>query len=528
MAAPKRRSRLWTILVVLVVLALVAGGAYLAFGSRLKGAAGQAAAIQTGTVTSITAVSTVADSGSVAAQQSASVFWKTTGTVAEVLVQPGTHVQAGDILMRVDPLSAPGTVIQAESDLLAAQTALSDLQHPSALSLATAQQAVVTAQDTLTKAQRDLRYAQNPAGQSLRDTVDSTKLAFDTAQADAQLATVSQPVQDYTNAYWLTDYYWKRYQNLKAIYTATPNDQNLTAANNAHNDWQVLADQQAQRQLTFQTDQANKNSAVTTAQKAYNDAVNNLNAALKGPDVAKVAQDQANVDVAKASMADDLDKLAKMQAGGAPNDVKTDQARIQVDQATIDTLDLRAPFAGDVLVVNYQPGDAVSPTQSAVELANRSRYHIDVAVDESEVTNIAVGNLANVTFTSLPTVTLTGTVTLIEPLGQTVQGLVKYTVRVELPNTDPRVLVGMTANVSIVTATVANALAVPLDAVQLDAQGEYVNRVGAAGALERVPVVSGAVQGDLVLVTGNLSPGDKVQLVQAKPTSNGSPFGGGG
>src|SRR5712692_1593173 len=138
MAAPKRRSRLWPVLVVLVVLALAAGGAYLAFGSRLLGRAGQAAAIQTGTVTSITAVSTVADSGSVAAQQSAAVFWKTTGTVADVLVQPGAHVQTGDVLMRVDPLSAPGSVIQAESDLLAAQTALDDLQHPSALSLATA------------------------------------------------------------------------------------------------------------------------------------------------------------------------------------------------------------------------------------------------------------------------------------------------------------------------------------------------------------------------------------------------------
>jgi multidrug efflux pump subunit AcrA (membrane-fusion protein) len=120
MAAPKRPSRLWTILVVLVVLALAAGGAYLAFGNRLRGAAGQASAIQTGTVTSITAVSTVADSGSVAAQQSASVFWKATGTVAEVLVQPGAHVQAGDVLMRVAPLSAPGSIIQAESDLLAA------------------------------------------------------------------------------------------------------------------------------------------------------------------------------------------------------------------------------------------------------------------------------------------------------------------------------------------------------------------------------------------------------------------------
>ena len=44
------------------------------------------------------------------------------------------------------------------------------------------------------------------------------------------------------------------------------------------------------------------------------------------------------------------------------------------------------------------------------------------------------------------------------PSGQTVQGLVKYSVRVQLNQPDPRVLLGMTANVNIVTATEANAL----------------------------------------------------------------------
>ncbi len=189
-------------------------------------------------------------------------------------------------------------------------------------------------------------------------------------------------------------------------------------------------------------------------------------------------------------------------------------------------MELKAPFDGDVLVVNNQRGDAASPSQAALTLANTTQYHIDVLIDETEVPGIKLGNLAEVTFTPLPGLTLSGTVTTIQPQGQTVQGLVKYTVRVNLDTVDSRVLLGMTANVNIVTATEANALAVPLDAVQLDTQGEYVNRVTGPGTIERVPVVSGAVQDTLVIVTGNLKPGDEVQLIKPVPTSSGSPFGG--
>ena len=152
--------------------------------------------------------------------------------------------------------------------------------------------------------------------------------------------------------------------------------------------------------------------------------------------------------------------------------------------------------------------------------------HVDVTVDESEVSLIQLGDAATVTLDSLPDLTLNGTVSFISGIGDTVQGLVKYTVRVELAEADPRVLLGMTANANIITDVNEGALAVPLDAVQLDALGEFVNRVKADGVIERVEVKSGEVQGDQVVVFGALEPGDKVQIVEPKPAQSGSPFGG--
>jgi multidrug efflux pump subunit AcrA (membrane-fusion protein) len=112
----------------------------------------------------------------------------------------------------------------------------------------------------------------------------------------------------------------------------------------------------------------------------------------------------------------------------------------------------------------------------------------------------------------LPDLTMTGTVATVDTFGETVQGLVRFTVRVDLAESDPRLFLSMTANAAIVTDVQENALTVPLDAVQFDDEGEYVNRVNPNGSIERVNIVSGQTDGDLVFVTGDLTPGDQVQI----------------
>jgi hypothetical protein len=77
---------------------------------------------------------------------------------------------------------------------------------------------------------------------------------------------------------------------------------------------------------------------------------------------------------------------------------------------------------------------------------------------------------------------------------------------------------------------------VPVEAVQLDDQGEYVLRLSAAGTPERVGIVSGEVldaatagtETDVAVVAGDLQPGDTLVIPAAVPDSGfGGPFGGG-
>jgi multidrug efflux pump subunit AcrA (membrane-fusion protein) len=161
------------------------------------------------------------------------------------------------------------------------------------------------------------------------------------------------------------------------------------------------------------------------------------------------------------------------------------------------------------------PRARVSPRQAALLLADRSILRVDAQVDESDISQIAVGLPVTVTFDALPDVTLPGKVTWINASGALMQGLVKYIVRVELTQKDPRVLLGMTAHVSIAVQHQAQALSVPLAAVQHGPQGDFVQRVR-AGTTEAVPVTRGLRQGDRVIITGALKPDDQVVVMAGR------------
>jgi HlyD family secretion protein len=293
----------------------------------------------------------------------------------------------------------------------------------------------------------------------------------------------------------------------------------------AYNNWQRAIENLRVAELQLVNAQANNQDAIEAAQETLEDAQGNL-AWATNVDQTELINRRADVAVAEAKLAEAQDILRDLQNGGDPTDVATARARVEAAQATVDQLMIRAPFDGEVLVLNYLPGDPVVQTQAAVVLANRSDLHVDVSVDETDITSLAAGDPVTVTFDPIADLELPGTVAQINPVGQTVQGLVRYTVRVDLNEIDPRVLLGMTADVSIVTDAERGVLAVPLDAVQSDDQGEYVNRIKADGTSERVPVETGEVQGGLVLIRGSLSAGDTVQIPAPQEAPSGGPFGG--
>ena len=215
----------------------------------------------------------------------------------------------------------------------------------------------------------------------------------------------------------------------------------------------------------------------------------------------------------KAELEDKQREYNRLLAVDTSSDVIAAQAKVDASQATVNQLSIIAPFDGQVLSVDSHVGDMVNTGELSVNIADMDHLYVEAQVDESDVANVKVGQQAEVTLDAVSDVVLTGSVVSVNPVGEVVGGLVKYTVRIDLDSVkDVFLPLGSTANVVIKVSSAQAALAVPIVAIQNDSQGEYVWAMR-DGASVRVDVVGGVIVGDLVVVTGDLQEGEVLEVV---------------
>ena len=462
----KNKNFIWSIggIVVIAATILFAG-----ISSRKASATAET---DVAVVTTVNITESVEASGQLEARASTNLMWKTSGTVEKVNVKVGDHVQAGDILLILETTSAPASIISAQADLVNAKLALDDVLK-STLALAKAQQALANAMQAVDDAQKDVTK------------LDYRRASDDLiAQTEDEIALAEQQVSRAEDNY-------KRFKN-------RPDGDTL----------------KAQAEL-----------ALINARTERNDKISMLNWYLGTPDNIDAAKYRAALAVAQAQQADAEREIARLKDGPNADDVAVAQARVDAAQATVNSLYIIAPFDGEVLSIEQNSGDVVALNQLSVRLADRSKLHVDAQVDEADIAQVRVGNLVSITMDAVPGVTLNGKVTFVNPVGETVAGLVKYTVRVELEPISEPLLLGATADVTIRVAEAEAALAVPAAAVQSDSAGEYVLLIETDGSTRRVDVQSSASVGELVIVTGNLNAGDQVQSTYTRGVQAPNPLG---
>lgn len=219
----------------------------------------------------------------------------------------------------------------------------------------------------------------------------------------------------------------------------------------------------------------------------------------------------------------------RLKDGANAQDVAAAQAKVDAAQATVDSMSVIAPFDGQVLYVESQAGDVVETGTAAIDIANLAHLAIETQVDETDIAKVNVDDPVKATLDAVDGLELTGKVAAVDPVGQEDSGVVKYTVLVEVDKVAEDVFLplGATANVTIQVEPATTALAVPSTLVQHDSKGDYVFVVQTDGSTKRVDVETGASQGDLVIVTGNLKEGDTLTISQNGNGGPSGPFGGG-
>jgi multidrug efflux pump subunit AcrA (membrane-fusion protein) len=250
----------------------------------------------------------------------------------------------------------------------------------------------------------------------------------------------------------------------------------------------------------------------------------------KGPAPEEWILDAENDLALKKGLLDDAQReYDRLLAGEESNEVSAARAKVDAAQTTVNSLYIIAPFDGQVLSIDNRVGDSVSANELSVNLANLNQLYVETQVDESDIANVKIGNQAEITLDALSNVAFTGQVTAINPVGESVSGLIKYTVRVDLDTVDEEIFLplGATANVTIQITEATTTLAVPITTIHNDAQGEYVLVIESGSANKRVDIVSGAIVDDYVVVSGDLQTGDVLKINDGTSFEAPNPFGGG-
>lgn len=229
----------------------------------------------------------------------------------------------------------------------------------------------------------------------------------------------------------------------------------------------------------------------------------------------------------KAKYEDAQREYDRLLAGDQSQDVIAAQVKVDAAQATVNSMSIIAPFDGQVLSVEQIAGEVVGTGALSVNIANLENLYVDAQVDESDIAKVQVGNQVTAESDALPGVVFTGEVVSINPVGEVISGLVKYDVRINMdkPEGNSFLPLGSTMNIVIQIGGETATLAVPITAIQNDAQGEFV-WVLRGDETVRVDVTGGAIIGEMVAVTGDLNEGDVVTTARASSFEAPNPFGG--
>jgi multidrug efflux pump subunit AcrA (membrane-fusion protein) len=220
-------------------------------------------------------------------------------------------------------------------------------------------------------------------------------------------------------------------------------------------------------------------------------------------------------------------RVSLLNAANAVAKAKGDLADLQKTAARGALL---APEAGIVTAVNVAIG-ADAPSGAAITL-DTTHYQVTADVVESDVPSIKVGQTADVTVAAVAA-ELTGTVAAIAPTAAssgTNSSVVSYAVTLDLASPPAGLRSGMTADITITTASARGVLAVPAAALR-GTSGNYSVLVLVNGAPEARPVTVGLMTSALVEIQSGLSDGDAVVIgtsSQQRSTTGTGGFGAGG
>jgi membrane fusion protein (multidrug efflux system) len=227
---------------------------------------------------------------------------------------------------------------------------------------------------------------------------------------------------------------------------------------------------------------------------------------------AEVQQARANLKWAqtKFDRAVDLAKsnfISGQAKDEAENSLKVAEAGLQLAEAKLAKMGIRAPFSGMIGLRVVSVGDYVKEGADLVNLESIDVLKVDFRVPEIYLKQVQVGQLLAVTLDAIPGKTFDGKVFALNPLFDAAGRSI--VIRAIVRNTDTSLRPGMFARVRLFTRDAKDALVVPETALVPAGDEQYVYRVVDGKAL-RTKIDIGQRRAGVVEVLQGLDPADTI------------------
>lgn len=448
-------------------------------------------------------VQEVASTGKVKPNQSVNLGFDKSGRVANVYLEVGDFVKAGQVIATL------------ESGEISA-----DLNK---------------ARASLDEAKIKLREIKSTAPISYNDASRNLDAAVKEGFADADNAIRNRADQFFTNIPNNPQFEISIISGGFTHYFNVPSDMALEINNSrikvesVLNDWQKRISNLNSSNLVSEADKAISDlntisdfldktaAAVNTfspAEYAYETTVNTYKST-----ISSARSEVSGAISAIVTAKDKLTSAPTLGEGGQFESVLTQEAKVSQAQAAVSSLEatlnkstIRAPFDGVVTLQEAKAGATVSAGETLVSVISQNQMYVEANISEINIGKISVDNPVSVTFDALPGEEFLGEVSYVEPGDVIIDGVVNYKIRVNLKNLDPRIKSGLTANLKIQTSMKENVLVIPLYAVTKEQGQNFVNKV-VDGKIQKVPVSLG-ISGNtgLVEILSGLKEGDNIEF----------------
>ncbi len=332
------------------------------------------------------------------------------GKIAELLVDKGDTVAAGDVLARLDAElfiaqrdQAQGALGQAEGALAAAEAQLAKARAGARPEeIASAEAAVAAAVASAQAAAANVSAAQGQL-ETARAGVDAAQAQMDKADTGAtaeELAIAEHAVEAAKNALWSVQ------AQRDAVCgrvgrgaTEADCDAGDAATQQAEEEVRIAELQLQQVRNGARTeDLAATQAGLAQAQAGARTAEANLSAAQSALDLATAqqAQAQAQLDLLRAGSREEDVALLEAQVAQARAAADAAEATLRSTQIALDRLTLTAPSAGVVTARTGEVGELASAGVPVYALADLGSLTLTVYIPEADLGGVALGQEARV------------------------------------------------------------------------------------------------------------------------------------